>query len=179
MILADSTLRTMVNNGTLSIDPFEDQAIQPASLDLHLGMHFLEVAPDQEVSMGSPVRYLEHWVEDHSEFYIRPKSFLLATTLETVSMPPNVTAFVEGRSSIGRMGLFVQNAGWIDCGFSGEITLELFNATNNVIRLEPLRRVCQLVFALTDCTPDTSYAGKYQHQQGAIGSRIHLDGRPS
>lgn len=70
--------------------------------------------------------------------------------MEYVRLPNNLTAFVEGRSSIGRMGLFIQNAGWVDPGFEGEITLELYNANQLPIRLKSGRRVCQLVFAQMD-----------------------------
>ena len=71
-------------------------------------------------------------------------------------MPDNLTAFVEGRSSLGRLGLFIQNAGWVDPGFQGEITLELFNANRCAIELDP-------------------YEGKYQRQRGATGSRVFMD----
>lgn len=86
-----------------------------------------------------------------------------------------MTAFVEGRSSIGRMGLFIQNAGWVDPGFEGQITLELFNANRLPIRLKAGRRICQLVFAQMDRKTGNVYQGKYQGQRNAVGSRIHLD----
>lgn len=90
-------------------------------------------------------------------------------------MPNNITAFVEGRSSLGRMGLFIQNAGWVDPGFKGEITLELFNANRCTIELKTGRRVGQLVFAKMDDTALKPYNGKYQGQKGATGSRVFLD----
>ena len=86
-----------------------------------------------------------------------------------------MTAFVEGRSSIGRLGLFIQNAGWVDPGFEGEITLELFNANKCAIELQSGRRVGQLVFAQLDVHTLNPYQGKYQGQRGATGSRIFLD----
>ena len=87
----------------------------------------------------------------------------------------DLTAFVEGRSSLGRMGLFVQNAGWVDPGFEGEITLELFNANRCALELRSGRRVGQLVFAQLDEAAKNPYAGKYQGQRGATGSRVYLD----
>lgn len=177
MILSDDTIYDLIKGGTLMVEPFNKHGLQAASMDLRLGMHFMQVAPDQYMSMSAPVDYVEHWVQEQDVFAIKPKSFLLATTLEYVGMPSDVTAFVEGRSSIGRMGLFVQNAGWIDCGFSGQITLELFNASDNLIELEVGRRICQLVFARTDQRPSRLYDGKYQNQHGTVGSRIHLDER--
>ena len=95
--------------------------------------------------------------------------------MEYVRLPNNLTAFVEGRSSIGRMGLFIQNAGWVDPGFEGEITLELYNANQLPIRLKSGRRVCQLVFAQMDQEAFYPYQGKYQGQRDATGSQVYLD----
>ena len=96
--------------------------------------------------------------------------------MEYFSLPDDLTAFVEGRSSLGRMGLFIQNAGWVDPGFEGEITLELFNANRCAIELKSGRRVGQLVFAKMDCKALKPYSGKYQKQRGATGSKVFLDG---
>lgn len=82
---------------------------------------------------------------------------------------------MEGRSSLGRMGLFIQNAGWVDPGFEGEITLELFNANRCAIELRSGRRVGQLVFARMDAPAQFPYCGKYQGQRGATGSHIFMD----
>ena len=91
--------------------------------------------------------------------------------MEYIKLPADLTAFIEGRSSIGRMGLFVQNAGWVDPGFEGEITLELFNANQRVpIRLQAGRRICQIVFARTDQPSEAPYAGKYLGQRGPTAS---------
>lgn len=95
--------------------------------------------------------------------------------MEYVELPDNLTAFVEGRSSLGRMGLFIQNAGWVDPGFRGEITLELYNANRCAIELKCGRRVGQLVFAQMDDIALNPYNGKYQGQVGATGSRVFLD----
>jgi dCTP deaminase len=86
-----------------------------------------------------------------------------------------MTAFVEGRSSVGRMGLFIQNAGWVDPGFKGEITLELYNANSLPIRLEAGRRICQLVLCSMDKPALKPYSGKYQGQMKSTGSRVYLD----
>jgi dCTP deaminase len=96
-------------------------------------------------------------------------------TRETIRLPENITAFVEGRSSIGRIGLFIQNAGWVDPGFAGTITLELYNANRLPIRLNSGRRICQIVFALVDEPAGVPYRGKYQNQRDAVGSRVFLD----
>jgi dCTP deaminase len=95
--------------------------------------------------------------------------------METVRLPDNLTAFVEGRSSIGRIGLFIQNAGWVDPGFEGQITLELYNANSLPIRLQAGRRICQLVFCRMDQASDAPYRGKYQGQRNATGSQVSKD----
>ena len=104
-----------------------------------------------------------------------PGQFVLATTMEYFALPNNMTAFVEGRSSLGRLGLFIQNAGWVDPGFEGEITLELYNANRYAIELQAGRRVGQLVFAQLDENALNPYNGKYQKQKGATGSKVFLD----
>jgi dCTP deaminase len=109
------------------------------------------------------------------KYLLLPGQFVLATTMEYIRLSDNMTAFVEGRSSIGRLGLFIQNAGWVDPGFEGEITLELFNASNCAIELYAGRRIGQLVFAQLDRDAEKPYRGKYQGQRGATGSRINLD----
>lgn len=126
--------------------------------------------------MESAIPYREY---EGDEIIIPPKSFLLATTEEYVKLPNNLTAFVEGRSSIGRIGLFIQNAGWVDPGFEGQITLELFNANSLPIRLKAGRRICQLVFCKMDQAAMNPYKGKYQGQRKATGSRVFQDSEVS
>jgi dCTP deaminase len=112
---------------------------------------------------------------DADQITLPPHSFLLATTREKVKLPHDLTAFVEGRSSIGRMGLFIQNAGWVDPGFHGRITLELYNANSLPIKLEAGRRICQLVFCRMSSSASRPYQGKYQGQTTTIGSRVFKD----
>lgn len=173
MILSDKTIRTLLSSGQLSIEPLDEIQIQPASVDIRLGRSFqIMESGGVPVEMGATVPY-RHTEADR--FRLEPGQFVLATTMEYFRLPDNMTAFVEGRSSIGRMGLFIQNAGWVDPGFEGEITLELFNASSCPIELQAGRRVGQLVFAQLDRDAQNPYDGKYQGQRGATGSRIHLD----
>ncbi|WP_334296512.1 MULTISPECIES: dCTP deaminase [Eisenbergiella] len=109
------------------------------------------------------------------KYILLPGQFVLATTMEYFELPDNLTAFVEGRSSLGRMGLFIQNAGWVDPEFKGEITQELFNANRCAIEINAGRRVRQLVFAQLDKDALHPYRGKYQGQRGATGSKAFLD----
>lgn len=174
MILSDGTLRQLLASGDLVVDPVDADQIQPASIDLRLSDHFLKVDENRidAIRLDAEIPY-----EDltQSQIVIPPHSFLLATTRERIRLPDDVTAFVEGRSSIGRIGLFIQNAGWVDPGFEGTLTLELFNANRLPIRLQEGRRICQLVFARMDRAALRPYCGKYQGQSRATGSRIRLD----
>jgi len=174
LIVSDRTLKELLRSGELLVEPLEDYQIQPASIDLRLGNNFLKMDENsvESITMDSKIRYNEITRE---EIVIPPQSFMLAVTREYVKLPDYITAFVEGRSSIGRIGLFIQNAGWVDPGFEGTITLELYNANRLPIRLTSGRRICQIVFALMDKKADFPYSGKYQYQRGAKGSRLHED----
>ncbi len=174
MILSDATLKSMIKEGTLVVEPIDEKSIQPASIDCRLGNHFLVVEENQMhvITLGDEIKYREI-VSD--SIIIPPHSFLLATTQEYVELPDDLTSFVEGRSSIGRIGLFIQNAGWVDPGFKGRITLELYNASSLPIKLEAGKRICQLVFCKMDRKAEVPYAGKYQGQKSTVGSRVYQD----
>ena len=174
MILSDAGILSRIKNQELKIEPSCPELIQPASVDLRLGREFI---------------IIKHWSTDildfdsqpnyqtikTDEFLVPSHSFVLAATIEKLSIPNDLTAFVEGRSSIGRMGLFIQNAGWVDPGFQGRLTLELYNANSLPIRLRSGRRICQIVFCKTDQKAQNPYKGKYQGQKGVVGTRIFMD----
>ena len=174
MILSDKTISKMIEEKTLVIEPITKEQIQPASVDIRLGNTFSVVddTPSGIITLGNKIEY-KSIVTD--TYLILPGQFVLATTMEYFELPDDLTAFVEGRSSLGRMGLFIQNAGWIDPGFKGEITLELYNANRCAIELKAGRRVGQLVFAKMDDSALNPYNGKYQGQRGATGSRVFMD----
>jgi len=174
MILSDKTLKKMLDSGELTVKPISEHSIQPASIDCRLGTHYLIVDDTgmDSLTLDSEIKYRE--IEGET-ITIPPKSFLLATTMEYVKLPNDLTAFVEGRSSIGRMGLFIQNAGWVDPGFEGKITLEIYNANSLPIKLQAGRRICQLVFCKMDQAAEKPYNGKYQGQNKSVGSRIYND----
>ena len=171
MIVSDTSLRRLLAKGEIVVEPLEDFQIQPASIDLRLGDHFLKIDENsvESITLDKPLSYVEIKRE---EIVIPPHTFLLAVTREFIRLPADITAFVEGRSSIGRIGLFIQNAGWVDPGFAGTITLELYNSNRLPIRLSAGRRICQIVFARMDNPASRPYAGKYQHQVEAVGSRV-------
>ncbi|MBS6953089.1 MAG: dCTP deaminase [Enterocloster asparagiformis] len=175
MILSDQTIMNMLSEGTLVISPVEERQIQPASVDIRLGNTF-SIVEDLSTGVISLENAAGYKTIQTDTYILLPGQFVLATTMEYFELPGNLTAFVEGRSSLGRLGLFIQNAGWVDPGFKGEITLELFNANRCAIELKAGRRVGQLVFAKLDGMALNPYNGKYQGQRGATGSRVYLDG---
>ncbi len=173
MILTDRTIRDMIDKGELAIEPLETKQIGPASVDLRLGDVFLTPrATEGLFSMSEPIEYER---VQAAEFIIPAHGFVLATTQELIRLPNHLTAFVEGRSSVGRLGLFIQNAGWVDPGFEGALTLELFNANAAPMRIVAGRRICQLVIARADGPVEKPYRGKYQGQLETTGSRAYLD----
>ena len=135
------------------VQPFNPLAVQPASYDCTLADSWIK--NDELMSADQMIIY--------------PSEFILASTAETVKLPLNISAYVEGKSSIGRIGLSIQNAGFVDPGFNGQITLELYNASKRAIFLRSGEFICQLVFhTVGDCT--SGYAGHYQNQFGATDS---------
>lgn len=199
MILSDQTIRYMIKTGVLSIDPMCDKTIQPASIDLRIGDQFLFPKTKQTGSKlekeytstddsgnifhqkysSNGVLSLKDKIEyskiKSPEIGLPPKCFALATTMEYIKLPKNIGAIIQGRSSIGRAGLFIENAGWIDPGFEGQITLELYNANNSHLMIQAGIRVCQLILFEIDKVPTNLYNGKYQKQRGVTGSKIHED----
>ncbi len=174
MILSDKTLMKMLEEKTLVVEPIAKEQIQPASIDIRLGNTF-SIVEDTSTGIINLENEIKYKTITTDSYILLPNQFVLATTMEYFDLPDDLTAFVEGRSSLGRMGLFIQNAGWVDPGFKGEITLELYNANRCAIELKAGRRVGQLVFAKMDDTALNPYNGKYQGQKGATGSRVFMD----
>ena len=154
------------------IEPFNQDNLQPSSYDVTLGNEFL--AP---VYKGFEIdaKVVSNKILTTNELYIESKQFMLATTVERIELPDYISGFVEGRSSIGRRGLFIQNAGWIDAGFKGQITLELFNATDAPILLVAGIRIAQIIFCEQKSRSVMPYCGKYQGQSGVVGSRMYQE----
>lgn len=174
MILSDRTIKEYIDKYKLADNVTKDN-IQPASLDITIGDTFsfpTEALSSGIIKMDEEIQYT---TLTQDTYILMPQQFVLATTEQYFRIPNNLTAFVEGRSSIGRLGLFIQNAGWVDPGFEGQITLELFNASRYAIEIKAGTRVGQLVFAKMDLDAENPYKGKYQGQTGATGSRIYKD----
>ena len=122
MILSDKTILSMLENGSLTVSPLQKEQVQPASVDIRLGNTFriVEDCPSGTMTLDAEIPYKTVRAD---RYILLPGQFVLATTMEYIVLPDHLTAFVEGRSSLGRLGLFIQNAGWVDPGFEGEITL--------------------------------------------------------
>lgn len=167
-MLSDGTILRLVNDGTVVITPRPvPSAFQPASVDLCLGDTFL--------LQGSKN---EHHITARAEpFWLPPGRCALATTLETITLPDHIVARVEGKSTWGRRFLMVHStAGFIDPGFTGQITLELANISPRALRLYPAERIAQISFEYLDAPAQRPYGSpglgsKYQGQTGATGPR--------
>ena len=182
MILSDKDLKRLISQKELIVrneslkQNIRTSDIQPGSIDFHLGDEFSVLESKKSlISLNNELLDEDYITTKSNSFILKPLSFCLATTQEYIELPNNISAFVEGRSSVGRLGLFIQNAGWVDAGFKGQITLELFNATLHPIELVEGFRVGQFVFCKMTSDCERPYDGKYQGQIGVVGSRIYED----
>ena len=178
MVFSDIDIHEAVTSGKIGISPYDPNvSLQPASYDLHLGGSFSEIPHNPDDIFVDDLMDCEG---GHSKIHapsitVYSRQFMLATTQEVVEIPDDVVAFVEGRSSVGRKGLFIHNAGLIDPGFKGQITLELFNASDRPLRINEGTRICQIVFMKLSRPAKRPYNGKYQNQRDVTVSRMHLD----
>ena len=176
MILSDRDIKLYIKEGGLGFKPklSEDQ-IGPASIDLKLGNTFKLFRPEKYLSLdvkkGIPLEYLEAvTVKDGDPFILHPHMFVLAATKEYVTVPDDISMKVEGKSTLGRMGLLVHTAGFIDPGFEGHITLELSNQANLPITIYPGMYVCQVDCQMMSSPAEVPYNKRkksiYSKQRG-------------
>lgn len=168
------------NDNWIRVDPFEREFLQPASLDLRLGTEFVCLTSVANVDMRDrqvPSYPVHIGSGRDSYFELRPHELVLGTTIERVEIGPRVWAKIEGKSSLGRMGLAVHvTAGFIDPGFRGQLTLELYNIGPSPIRLRPGLAVCQVAFGECMTRAERPYGSpglgsRYQDQVGAVPVR--------
>ena len=187
-VLSDLTIIENVTAGRLRIEPFAAEHVQPSSVDVRLGRHFrvFEHSRNTHIDVRRPQPDLTQGieVEEDGRFVLHPGEFALGTTLERVGLPDDLVGRLEGKSSLGRLGLIIHStAGYIDPGFSGTITLELSNVAKLPIPLYPGMFIGQISF-LTMTTPvDRPYGSpglgsKYQDQDKPTESKVHLSFRP-
>jgi dCTP deaminase len=184
-VLSDRTIKEQIAAGRILIDPLDEDAIQPASVDLRLDDSFriFRVTTRAHVDVREPVDDLTELVAiGHEEpFVLQPGAFCLATTLETITLPDDIVARVDGRSSLGRLGLLVHaTAGYVDPGWTGKLTLELSNQSQMPIALYYGMRIAQISFLRLSSAAERPYGSpglgsKYQGQMGPTPSRISED----
>jgi dCTP deaminase len=181
VILSDRSLREAIAAGRLVIDPLDDDAIQPSSIDVRLdnGFRVFYTARHPYIDVKQPMDDLTELVEVKPDdaFILHPGEFVLGSTLEEVGIPADLAARLEGKSSLGRLGLMTHStAGFLDPGFVGHVTLELSNVANLPITLYPGMRIGQIaVFQLTTAAErpygSRGVGSKYQGQRGPTPSR--------
>jgi dCTP deaminase len=181
MVLSDRSIREALDAGRIVIDPLGEGCIQPSSVDLHVDRYFrifknhtsrvIDVREDQEdltelVDVG-----------EEDPLILHPGEFLLGSTSERVALPDDLVARLEGKSSLGRLGLLIHStAGFVDAGWDGQLTLELSNVANLPITLYPGMKIGQISFIRMTTPADVPYGSaavgsKYQGQRGPRPSR--------
>lgn len=185
VLLSDRDLRKELDDGRLRLDPFDVEMLQPSSIDVRLDRYFRVFAnskythidpAQQQDELTSPVEN-----GDEDPFVLHPGEFVLGSTFETVGLPDDLAGRLEGKSSLGRLGLLTHStAGFIDPGFSGHITLELSNVANLPITLWPGMKIGQLCLFRLSSPAEHPYGSKragsrYQGQRGPTPSRAHLN----
>jgi dCTP deaminase len=181
VILSDREIRRALEAGRIGIEPFDSQDVQPSSVDLHVDRFFrtFHNARHPYIDVKKPMEDLTELVEVAGDeaFILHPGEFVLGSTSEYVSLPDDLVARLEGKSSLGRLGLLIHStAGYVDPGFRGHLTLELSNVANLPITIYPGMKIGQIsFFQLTSAAENPYGAGplrsKYQDQRGPTPSR--------
>jgi dCTP deaminase len=182
MILSDRDIRKQIDSGRLVVEPFDERMIQPSSVDLRVDRTFRIFANTRYpyIDVREPMEDLteEVHVKDGEAFILHPGEFVLGSTLERVTLPDDLVARIEGKSSLGRLGLLIHStAGFVDAGWSGHLTLELSNVANLPITIYPGMKIGQLCLFEMTSPAERPYGdrGKYQGQRGPTPSRFYED----
>jgi len=186
--LSDRSIREQLQAGRIVIDPLDADNIQPSSVDLRLDRYFrvfrnhtmrvIDVKEDQE----ELTELVE--ISDDDGFILHPGEFVLGSTAERVALPDDLVARLEGKSSLGRLGLLIHStAGFVDAGWDGYLTLELSNVANLPITLYPGMKIGQISFLQMTTPADIPYGSsqvgsKYQGQRGPTPSRYFENFKP-
>jgi dCTP deaminase len=181
VLLSDRDIKAELGAGRIRLDPYQPEMIQPSSIDVRLDRYFrlfdnhkypyIDPAEDQP----DLTRLIE--TQPDEAFILHPGEFVLGSTFELVSLPDDVAARLEGKSSLGRLGLLTHStAGFIDPGFSGHVTLELSNVATLPIKLWPGMKIGQLCFFQLSSPAERpygsgEYSSRYQGQRGPTASR--------
>lgn len=181
MVLPYQKIKEYINEGRLIITNKESDLplhIGPSSLDLHLGSKALILKSSTEIldtKENNDGCFEEYDFSEKGEITIKPGEFYIMSSQEIIDFPNDLSGFIQGRSSLARLGLNIHAAGFFDPGFRGQATLEISNFTNTPIKIYLGMRVCQMVFVKTTAPSTLLYkdVGKYNHQSGPTMSKIH------
>jgi dCTP deaminase len=181
VILSDVHIRAALKKGRVGIEPFDDADVQPSSVDLHCDRFFrtFHNARYPYIDVKAPMEDLTELVEvsEDEAFILHPGEFVLGSTLEYVRLPDDLVARLEGKSSLGRLGLLIHStAGFVDAGYEGRLTLELSNVANLPITIYPGMKIGQISFLQMSSAAQRPYGAngigsKYQGQRGPTPSR--------
>ncbi len=185
MLLSDRDIRSEIKSGRVAVEPFDEAMIQPSSVDVRLDK-FFRVFENHKYSVIDPSieqaeLTREVIAEDDEAFILHPGEFVLASTYEVITLPDDIAGRLEGKSSLGRLGLLTHStAGFIDPGFSGHITLELSNVANLPVKLYPGMKIGQLCLIKLSSPAEhpygsAVYASRYQGQRGPTASRSFMN----
>ena len=185
MLLSDHDIKAEINSGRVKVEPFDGAMIQPSSVDVRLDRFFRVFENHKysviDPSIEQPDLTREVAVEANEEFILHPGEFVLASTYEVITLPDDIAGRLEGKSSLGRLGLLTHStAGFIDPGFSGHITLELSNVANLPVKLFPGMKIGQLCLIRLSSPAENPYGSalygsRYQGQRGPTASKSWLN----
>ena len=185
MLLSDRDIKVEIESGRVAVEPFEPAMIQPSSVDVRLDK-FFRVFENHRYEVIDPAKEQpeltrEIIAEDGEPFILHPGEFVLASTYEVITLPDDIAGRLEGKSSLGRLGLLTHStAGFIDPGFSGHITLELSNVANLPVKLYPGMKIGQLCLIKLSSAAEhpygsAIYSSRYQGQRGPTPSRSFMN----
>ena len=184
MLLSDRDLKAALAAGRLGVTPYDEAMVQPSSIDVRLDRFFRVFANHRYTHIDPAIAQddLTEQVEPDGEepFILHPGEFVLGSTLEVISLGDDLAARLEGKSSLGRLGLLTHStAGFIDPGFTGHVTLELSNTATLPIMLWPGMKIGQLCFFQLSSAAERPYGSgatgsRYQGQRGPTASRSHV-----
>jgi len=185
VVLSDKTIRAEIDSGRIVIDPYDESLVQPSSVDVRVDNRFrvFQNSRYPYIDVRQPMEDLTELVEVEGDepFILHPGEFVLGQTLERVTLPNDLVARLEGKSSLGRLGLLIHStAGFVDSGFSGNLTLELSNVANLPITIYQGMPIGQMSFMRMDAPVDRPYGSeetgsKYQGQAEPTPSRFYLN----
>ena len=181
MVLSDRTIRRLIDEGRIEIDPYDPSLLQPSSVDVRVdnGFRVFHNARYPYIDVKKPMEDLTELVEIEGDrpFILHPGEFVLASSLERIRLPDDLVARLEGKSSLGRLGLLIHStAGFIDAGWNGHVTLELSNVANLPIAIYYGMKIGQISFMQLTEPAESPYGtgelgSKYQGQRGPTPSR--------